>query len=98
MFTIKYRSYSPSDVQQGGGFPCYDQNEQLHGPFDLISQEMVQGRLVVYAHRGAEPGMSFGPWVGAEIPAPSDTPQSAAPRPTLWVMNESGATVAKYDL
>jgi hypothetical protein len=50
--------------------------------------------MVVHAHReGGAPGCTWGP-VPHEDRAPGTQP---APRPTLYVMNESGATVAKYD-
>ena len=70
----------------------YDQVESIDGPFCSVSQEYDRGYMVVYAHRSpSELGMTYGP-----IMEPDGTNQP--PRPTLWVMNEQGATVAKYDL
>lgn len=94
MFTIKYRTFTPSATQcaDPGSPTYYDQNEQLHGPFDLVSQEMQDGLIVIYAHNGDDPGTTFGPF------RPPETANEEPPRPTLWVMNEAGATVAKYDL
>lgn len=93
MFTLKYRSYSlakvqpPADCTSG---PFYDEHELIDGPFAMISKEMDDGYIVIHAHRDHNsPGMTFGP-VKAD--------EAGKPRPTLWVMNEQGATVAKYDL
>jgi hypothetical protein len=92
MFTIKYRSYTLSAKQSSDG-PFYDEHELIDGPFAMISKEMDDGYPVVYAHRDHNaPGTAFGP---VQIP---ETAGQRQPRPTLWVMNESGATVAKYDL
>lgn len=90
MFTIKYRTLHPSDSQQTEGPTHYDSCEQLHGPFTFVSQERESGYPVVYAHNGDAPGMTFGPIKTAG--------SNESMRPTLWVMNEAGATVAKYDL
>lgn len=89
MFTIKYRLFQPAAEQPQEGPTHYDQCEQIHGPFSLVSQEMDDGYTVIYAHRGDDPGMTFGPCKEYE---------SGKPRPILWVMNESGATVATYHL
>lgn len=93
MFTIKYRSYRRAMSQPAEGPTHFDACEQLHGPFTLISQEMEDGDLVVYAHNGDDPGMTFGPHKSLDQMAGESTP-----RPTLWVMNDRGATVARYDL
>lgn len=97
MFTIKYCAFNPSATQcvDQDSPVFYDRVEQLSGPYDHISQEYVDGYMVVYAHRdGGGLGMTYGP-----IKAPDVEPgKQPAPRPTLYVMNESGATVAKYDL
>jgi hypothetical protein len=94
MFYTKYRSYSLSDNQPP--VDCiapkrfYDECEMIEGPFVQISKEMSQGYVVVHAHRSFDaPGMTFGPVIAEE---------AGKPRPILWVMNEAGATVAKYDL
>lgn len=89
MFTIKYRTFALSPKQDNHG-PYYDMCEQIHGPFGFVSQETDDGCRVVYAHRDdGAPVMTFGPVkVGV----------AGQPCPTLWVMNEQGATIAKYDL
>lgn len=95
MFTIKYRSYVLSATQNADMTAprCFDQVEQIHGPFQLVSQEMDDGYTVVYAHRHeSELGYTFGP-----INGPDEGPETP-PRPTVWVMNDHGATVARYDL
>jgi hypothetical protein len=93
MFTIKYRTYSVSRIQNGApnSPTMYDENEQIHGPFELVSKEQDEnGFTVVHCHRaGDAPGMTFDPL---------RTDAAGQPQSTLWVMNEAGATVAKYDL
>ncbi len=93
MFTIKYRRYNLAAKQcTEASTPFFDPVETIDGPFAQINQEYESGYMVVYAHRSdGELGMSYGPNNGI------DGPQSP-PRPTLWIMNEHGATVAKYDL
>lgn len=91
MFTVKYRTYRPSACQKDDAPTFYDECEQIHGPFDLVSQEFEDGYKVVYAHRGEGPGMAFGP-------IKTDEGVESPPRPRLWVMNEAGATVATYEL
>lgn len=96
MFTIKYRSYSLSRTQnEDESAPrCYDEHELIDGPFAMVSKELDDGYVVVHAHRDHNyPGMTFGP-----IKSDNPTTDGPAPRPTVWVMNEAGATVAKYDL
>jgi hypothetical protein len=92
MFTIKYRTYCLSHAQPQDGPACYDEHEMIEGPFELISKEADEnGDVVVYAHKDAgTPGITFGPHLVDK--------EARAPRPTLWVMNAQGATVAKYDL
>lgn len=91
MLTIKYRTFRRAHLQPADGPVNYASHEQIHGPFDLVSQEIDDdNRVVVFAHRG-EGNVMFGPIV------PQDEPNST-PRPIIWVMNESGATVARYDL
>jgi hypothetical protein len=96
MFTIKYQTFSLSPTQPAdapGSF--YDRSEQIHGPFAMVSQEYKEGYSVVYCHRTEDAlGMTFGPF----IPPEQGDGGSRHPRPTLWVMNEQGATIAKYDL
>lgn len=95
MFTIKYLSYRPSATQSDQGPTNYDRCEQLHGPFALVSQEMDDGHVVVYAHRSEDaPGMTFGPNKGPDETGGENRP----PHSSLWVMNERGATVASYVL
>lgn len=94
MFTIKYRTLELAPQQPSDGPSNYTFHEQIHGPFHMVSQEVdSDGHTVVHAHRDdCSPGMMFGPW------APAETAGSPRPGPTLWVMNEQGATIAKYDL
>lgn len=110
MFTVKYRYWMPapdpkaeqSDAAGPAIIPgSYVSHEQIWGPYEFVTKEtcMKTGLPVVYCHQqlavDAEHGklpMTFGP-----ITAGGETPD-AQPRPTLWVMNEHGATVAKYDL
>lgn len=95
MFTIKYRTFAPveplqQDLRAGAPPRAFQPSEQLHGPFLFVSQEHENGYVTVHCHSDdAGPGFSFGPCTDL----PSD-----CPRPTVWVMNEHGATVAKYDL
>lgn len=116
MFTIKYRTYVRAN-QSPAPYDDWVAHEQIHTGFDMVSQEIENGNMVVHAHRGGDPGMMFGPWLPPEpspeaiaefekqsnlagqglANAPGPLMQSA-PRPSLWVMNEQGATVAKYDL
>lgn len=95
MFTIKYRYYTLTPQPQGVTFICYDENESLHGPYEVVSKGMENGYPTV--HCIPAPGelpMTFGPFV-----APSDAPDPERhPRPTIWVMNDQGATISKYDL
>jgi hypothetical protein len=98
MFTIKYRQPVLQDAQPANGPAIYTYIESLHGPFDGVSQSYEDGWCVVKAHRGHDvadvtcPGMTFGPVVLDEAAG------EQRPRPTLWVMNEQGATLAKYNL
>lgn len=94
-FTIKYRSWGLAVAQDPEHYPVYSQTELISGPWDLVSQEVEGGCVVVHAHAHAEKAdsrMTYGPW----LPPEGDGP--ASPRPIVWVMNESGATVARYDL
>lgn len=69
--------------------------DRIDGPYESIATRYEDGYLTVYASRNyLQPGMTYGPVIGPELPP--GTPQG--PRPTLWVMNEAGATIAKYDL
>lgn len=93
MFTVKYRSFALSPIQSSGNLINYDMSEQIHGPFLFVSQEYESGKMVVYAHRDEHAaGFAFGPFV------PSELAGDDHPHPTVWVMNEQGATIAKYDL
>jgi hypothetical protein len=93
MFTVKYRTYTLSPKQDGNG-PYYDENEQIHGPFELVSKEQDDnGYTVVHAHRDqCQPGITFSEFQRDEVAG------AKRPRSVLWVMNEQGATIAKYDL
>jgi hypothetical protein len=95
MFTIKYRSYTLNTKRSNcGEGPIYDEHELIDGPFTMISKEFnEEGYPVVYAHREHNaPGMTYGAF---NVPDVAGQPN---PRPMLWVMNDHGATVAKYDL
>lgn len=92
MFTIKYRSWEVCDRQPtpAPASPCYSQLERLDGPFAAVSTRYENGLLAVSCDRNdMTPGMTYGPVQPTE---------GNVPRPTLWVMNEQGATIAKYDL
>lgn len=91
MFTIKYRHFRPSVLQdESDPITRYDSIELIDGPFDLVSQEMDDGYLVVHGHRGENMlGTTFGP---------VKEDDAGRPRPTVWVMNEAGATVSTYRL
>lgn len=91
MFTIKFRTYALAPIQCEGAPLCYDENEQLHGPFDFVSKERDEdGCSIVHCHRGTGPAISFKDTGLDEVAG------AKRPRPTLWVMNEHGATVATY--
>jgi len=95
MFTIKYRAYRRAPQQPTDGSTNYCVHEQLHGPFAFVSQEIddCSGAMVVHAHGDVagsdDPRVMFGPII---------TDNDGTPRPVVWVMNETGATVARYDL
>lgn len=95
MFTIKYRSHRLADAQDSETYPRFVAHEQISGPYAFVSQEIENGRAVVYCHdEHGDSRLMLGPWVPA---GPADgIPEG--PRPTVYVMNASGATVAKYDL
>jgi hypothetical protein len=98
MFTIKYRTYSLAPTQNSDALAsrCYDENEQIHGPFELVSKEQDEdGCTVVHAHPpGNAPATTF-----ADPGSRNDSVAGETrPRSALWVMNEQGATIAKYDL
>jgi hypothetical protein len=99
MFTIKYRFYNLAPQQPSEGPRYYDQCESCHGPFEVVSQERKDGYIVVHGIDPAGAPMTFGPHRIADLEAAvaGDT-TSQAPRPIVWVMNEHGATIAKYDL
>jgi hypothetical protein len=95
MFTIKYRFYVLAEAQSSDG-PFYDECESCHGPFEVVSQEREDGYIVVHGIDPAGQPMTFGPHKADG--GVSDVPRSMPPRPVVWVMNEHGATIAKYDL
>lgn len=97
MFTIKYRYYVAAKEQPADGPAFFDECESIHGPFEVISQYRENGYIVVTGQVGPDSlPMTFGPEKGTDPPTAGSPPRS--PRPTLWVMNEQGATIAKYDL
>lgn len=74
----------------------FSECDRIDGPYGSVSSRYEGGYLTIFATRGDfNPGMTYGPVLSPE-PRAGDPP--SAPRPTLWVMNESGATIAKYDL
>lgn len=98
MFTVKYRTYNLAPKQQAGGPLCYDEVEMIYGTFELISKEQDEdGNTVIHCHRpGGAPGLTVKHCDHQdEKRAAGDLPP---PRSTCWIMNEQGATVAKYDL
>jgi hypothetical protein len=96
--TVKYRSYQLAAAQQSGGPLHYDEIEQIHGPFAFVSKEMDDGYPVVHCHLdNGDPGLTLGPCRLGDMEEAAGGPQ-APPRPTVWVMNYYGATIAKYDL
>lgn len=104
MFTIKYRYFEPGSLVapkpgsdcHAPGRPTYTEAERIDGPYVSVSQRWENGYAIVTADRGdVSPGMTYGPIInsGDEV-----EPNMPYPRPTLWVMNDRGATIAKYDL
>ncbi len=90
MFTIKYRYYELCAPAPDTPAPQYSQCERLDGPYESVSTRYENGELTVYCSRNElSPGMTYGP-IGETA--------NDFPRPTLWVMNAQGATIAKYDL
>lgn len=93
--TVKYRSYTLASAQPVEGPKHYDECEQIHGPYAYVEKSMKDGLPVIYCHDSdGNPGMTFGPFQGEDRVAGEEP----APRPTVWVMNYYGATIAKYDL
>lgn len=92
MFTIKYRSYQLSKLQDSNG-PYFDEIEQLSGPYAHICKDIKNNAPIIYAHENLESPATctFGPVV-------YDEDATHPPRPTVFVMNERGATVASYRL
>jgi hypothetical protein len=96
MFTTKYRYYepapAPADCTSGGFTPC----ERIDGPYAAVSARYEGGYQTVYCDLGDQaPGMTFGPVLTGDTD--NEAPRNF-PRPTLWVMNAQGATVATYHL
>ena len=93
MFTIKYRYYQLSDQQPPedclAPTKFWQEHEQLHGPYIGINKIMVNGYQMVECFDYTNPPNTFGPY---------DHLEEGQPRPVIWVMNEQGATIAKYDL
>lgn len=97
MFTIKYRAWNAVEVA-GQTAPSYVENEQVWGPFEFVSKESTpDGLPVVYCHySGSHQSL---PMTFGAIPYPElEQQKNFHPRPTLWVMNENGATISKYEL
>lgn len=94
MFTLKYRFYVPADQQPVDGPAHYDQCESCHGPYECVSQERQKGYIVVHGIDSSGQPMTFGPHKSE----PRATGDLGEPRPIVWVMNATGATIARYDL
>lgn len=92
MFTIKYHFYVLAAAQSSDG-PFYDECESCHGPFEVVSQEREDGYIVVHGIDCSGLPMTFGP-----VKSQDQVAGKPEPRPVVWVMNEHGATIAKYDL
>jgi len=94
MFTIKYRTYRFAPQQPTLGEPCYCTHEQILGPFEFVSQEVDDktSQFVVHAYAPGGSSTTLGP-----VQRPDEGQQNPPP-PIIWVMNETGATVARYDL
>lgn len=60
------------------------------GASDVHAAYDSNGRLVVSAKRHDDTLITYGPFM--------DPPETVRIHPVLWVMNDHGATVAKYDL
>lgn len=90
MFTIKYRSYQPASKQPCDGYVDYTSREEVTGPYSHVTQDVDENDQLIINAANGDIRIMFGPW----LPPEGDR----TPRPTVWVMNESGATVAKYDL
>lgn len=98
MFTVKFRTYNLAPTQSADPKAprCYDEVELIYGTFELVSKEQDgDGNTVVYAHR---PGGAEGLTLKHCDHIQQVAGQLPPPRSTCWVMNEQGATVAKYDL
>lgn len=95
-FTVKYRSFEaavPSRYDPLAQRPI--PVEQLHGPYAMVCQGHEGGDVAVYCHdEHGDCRITFGPWLPPERTELGDP----IPRPTVYVMNAAGATVAKYDL
>lgn len=95
-YTIKERAFyidhnNPPPADCVGPINTFVPAENIVGPFANVSQRYEDGYLVVTGHYHGDdtPGVSFGPWSGLS---------NDCPRPTVWVMNENGATVATYQM
>jgi hypothetical protein len=94
--TVKYRYYSLAAAQPEQGPRNYDECEQIHGPYAYVEKAMVDGYPVIYCHHeNGDPAMTFGPIKVDDIGVAGERPM---PRPTVYVMNYYGATIAKYEL
>lgn len=94
MFTIKYRMTDGSEVIEGGythvTASVGEFLPRLDLPDDHPDNAEPLRRRVVTGLKPSGQTTTFGPVYTPDIPM-SDFPQ-------VWVMNESGATVGKYDL
>lgn len=93
MFTVKFRHYELSDQQPPKDCVApkkfYDECEYVSGPYQTVQKRMDDGWQIVTAYDGANPGYTWGPFKDLD---------EGQPRPTIWVMNDQGSTIAKYEL
>jgi len=82
MFTVKYRFFEQDKSNR------FKPAERLDGPFNSVSQTLEDGLCVVRAEHKDDTSMTYGPFFAEEH----------WPRPVVYVMNERGSTIAKYDL
>lgn len=93
-FTIKQSMFAVRDPLPGHVLGSIEPIDTIAGPFSYVSVRLEDGCQVVTGHYASgEPGWTFGPFGGPEPDCGLEIP-----RPTIWVMNEAGATVAKYTL
>ncbi len=95
MLTIKYRMTDAAEViEDGFTFVTYSVGQFMPRPDlpdDHSSNSEKLYRVVVTGHRPDGSTITYGPVIAVQDTAPTV-------EPIVWVMNEGGATVAKYSL